>query len=422
MKDKFLSFFRKLYYLKDRIAFYPTILGFLGCIFAYVMMILENNGISKYLIDFLPQLVINDGETARTILATFIGGLISIMVFSFSMVMILLNQASSNFSPRLLPGLISNTRHQIILGIYIATILYCIFILVFIEPTGDKYQLPGFSVLLSIVFMVMSLSSFIYFIHSISQEIQISNIMSSIYKSAKNKLNYFIEKEKNKDFDFPNSDDWHAHKSKNSGYLQDVSTTILAEIAEKEKSKIHIIVSKGSFVNKEQFLFKTEKELDDDVLNRIYGIFDFSRNEFIEDNYELAFKQLTEIALKSMSPGINDPGTALNAIDYISELFLLRIQKKETNITYRDDEPWILLNSIAFEDLLYKIMLSLRIYCKHDAVLMKKMLEMLTNLLEKSNNESYSSSIKIEIENLLIDAKAEIKNERDLDFIKKTIA
>lgn len=422
MKEKILSIVRKTYYLKDKIAFYPTIIGFFGCVFAYTMMFLEDEGISKYLIEFLPQLVINNGETARTILTTFIGGLISIMVFSFSMVMILLNQASSNFSPRLLPGLISNRRHQIILGIYIATILYCIFILIFIKPTDDKYQLPGFSVALSIVLMVISLGSFIYFIHSISQEIQISKIMSGIYTSAKSKLNYFIKREENKDFSFPNSDDWQAYNTKTSGYVQDVSTTILADIATKENSKIHIITPKGSFVNKEQILFKTEKKLEEDVINRIYENFDFSRNEFVEDNYELAFKQLTEVALKSMSPGINDPGTALNAIDYISELFLLRIQKKDINITFKDDKAWVLLNAIAFEKLLYKIMLSLRIYCKHDAILMKKLLEMLHNLQQKCKNDDYKAAIKIEIENLLLDADATIKNQRDLDILKKITA
>ena len=117
MKDKLLHFFRKVYHLKDKIAFFPTLISLGGAFFAYIMMYAETQGISNYLIDFLPELVINNTETARVILTTFIAGLISIMVFSFSMVMILLNQASSNFSPRLLPGLISNRKHQIILGI-----------------------------------------------------------------------------------------------------------------------------------------------------------------------------------------------------------------------------------------------------------------------------------------------------------------
>lgn len=211
MREKLINIFNKIINLKNKIAFFPTIIAIAGCAFAYIMMYLESNGISKYLLDFLPELVINNVETARTILTTFIAGLTSIMVFSFSMVMILLNQASSNFSPRLLPGLISNRKHQIVLGIYLFTIIYCIFILVFIEPSDKSYQIPGFSVLLSIFFMISSLAAFIYFIHSISQEIQINNILLRIYKSAEEKLKNKLTKEYKKKIDTSN---WFAHKTK----------------------------------------------------------------------------------------------------------------------------------------------------------------------------------------------------------------
>ncbi|MBQ0769918.1 MAG: DUF2254 domain-containing protein, partial [Bizionia sp.] len=167
MKEKLLFILRSIYKLKDKIAFFPTLIAFAGSAFAFLMFYLESKGVSKYLLDIVPDLVINNTDTARTLLTTITAGSISIMVFSFSMVMVLLNQASSNFSPRLLPGLISNRRHQIILGIYVATILYSIFTLISIRPSGNEYQLPGFSVLLAIVFMVISLGAFIYFIHSI---------------------------------------------------------------------------------------------------------------------------------------------------------------------------------------------------------------------------------------------------------------
>ena len=75
-------------------------------------------------------------------------------------------------------------------------------------------------------------------------------------------------------------------------------------------------------------LIKSEKELDEQTLNKILSNINFSRGELVEDNYILAFKQITEIAVKAMSPGINDPGTAINAIDYLTELFALRITKK----------------------------------------------------------------------------------------------
>src|SRR5690606_4683034 len=106
-------------------------------------------------------------------------------------------QASSNFSPRVLPGLISNRNHQFVLGIYLATILYNTFTLVGINPQeNDKYQLPGFSVLIGIILTVICLGAFLYFIHSISQSIQVNNILDSIYKKAKKRLEYLLEDRK----------------------------------------------------------------------------------------------------------------------------------------------------------------------------------------------------------------------------------
>ena len=106
-----LSFFN---IIESKIAFYPTVLAIWGVFFAFLMMYFESLGISKYLLDKAPVLVVDNGNTALTILSALISGLISVIVFSFSMVMLLLSQASSNYSPRLLPGLISNKKHQII--------------------------------------------------------------------------------------------------------------------------------------------------------------------------------------------------------------------------------------------------------------------------------------------------------------------
>lgn len=413
MKDKFIQIFRRIYHLKDKIAFFPTIISIAGALFAYLMMYAENRGISKYLIEFLPELVINDTETARVILSSFIGGLISIMVFSFSMVMILLNQASSNFSPRLLPGLISNRKHQIILGIYIATILYCIFILVFIEPTGSKYQVPGFSVLWSIVLMVFSLGAFIYFIHSISQEIQIEFIMNRIGTTAKKKLQKLLKLEENRTFEFADSENWNSFETKTTAYFQDVSIQLLKKVALEEDCKLHVISKKGAICYKGEILFKTEKDLSEDTIDKIYKAFDFSNDEFIEDNYLIAFKHLKEIALKAMSPGINDPGTAMNAIDYLHELFKLRIQKQENDFIFEEDNCVVLLDIVSFKELLYRVMASLRTYTKHDVIIVTKILSFLKDLKNYTNDDQKKEIVDTEIENLLKDAKSSIENEYD---------
>lgn len=420
MKDKLLFLFRKVYRLTDKIAFYPTLLAVSGFVFTYIMIYLEEKGISKYLLETFPALVINNTETARSLLTTFIGGLISIMVFSFSMVMILLNQASSNFSPRLLPGLISNRRHQMILGFYIATILYCTFILVYIEPDGDKYQLPGFAVLFAILFMVNCLAAFIYFIHSISQEIQINNIMDKIFNISKQRILYLIENEKYNEDDFPETDTWKEYKSKKAGYLQNVSVENIAKIAKEQETRIDVVVIKGLFVSEENTLFKSEKKLDKEVMDSIMEHFDFSKSELIEDNYVLAFKQITEVAVKAMSPGINDPGTALNAIDYLSQLFSLRIQKNDKSLIYIDDVAYVTVATVNFKALIFQVMAELRTYCKHDVIIVEKLLMMLLYLknVVKKENKKYQDILDEEIASLRLDAEETITNKRDISYIK----
>ena len=422
MKKQFYNILEQIIKLESNIAFYPSLISLGGMAFAFFMYYLESWGISKYLVDNAPLLVINNIETARDLLTTFIGGLISIMVFSFSLVMILLNQASSNFSPRLLPGLISNKRHQIILGIYNASLLYCIFTLVSITPQGDKYQLPGFSVLLAIIFMTVCLAAFIYFIHSISQQIQVGTIMDKIFDDAFDRLSKLIENEKPSDIQFPDTSSWQSIDSKKSGYLQYVSLKSLASFAKEKKVKIEISQTKGTFILKDLSIFKySGADLDNEAIDEVLSYFHFSKNELVEENYVLAFKQITEIALKAMSPGINDPGTAINAIDYMTDLFALRMKKRDSSYLFDDDDnAYVSIKTVSFEALMYNVMAALRTYCKHDVIVIQKLFMMHEYLLQHVDavDHLYKKTIIKEINNLNQDAVDNLQNEADLSIIK----
>lgn len=403
---KVVSFFNVI---KSNIAFYPTILAFLGFGFSLLMIVLEQYGISKYLLKIMPILVVENGDTALSVLSACVGGLISMMVFSFSMVMLLLSQASSNYSPRLLPGLISDKRHQIILGIYLATILYIIFTMFSIQPTGEKYTLPGFSVLLGIVMTVLSLCSFIYFIHNISRSIQISHILDSIYDDAKVRLRHILDQEdEHKTMEtFANTENWYSYKPLQSGYFQNLSTKNILSFCKEHDTRLFLMIPKGLFIRTNDYFFKSKKELDDEQVKNFFTNINFSRSELVNDNYGLAFKQITEIAVKAMSPGINDPGTAVNSIDYLTELFALRMTKKNLEIHVEDGTAYFKVEIIPFKVLLYNVMASLRTYSKKDPTVVQKLLWMLNYLSKQSAvNEDYKQDIENEIKLLKKDSQA----------------
>ncbi|MDC8001916.1 DUF2254 domain-containing protein [Aequorivita todarodis] len=406
--------------VESKIAFYPTLLAFSGFLVALLMIYLEQHGISRKIMDVFPLLMVEDGDTALTVLSACLGGLISLMVFSFSMVMLLLSQASNNYSPRLLPGLISDKRHQLILGIYLATILYSIFTLFSIEPSEKKYTLPGFSVLLGIALTIVCLVAFIYFIHNISQSIQISNILDTIFEEAEKRLQKLIASEKGQAKTFPDTAGWHEYQAGRSGYFQNISIKNILKICEDEETKLYITVPKGLFVLGNSVFLKSEKELDEKVVESIISNISFARGELVEDNYILAFKQITEIAVKAMSPGINDPGTAINAIDYLTAIFALRMQKNDNGIIVHEEKPTLRLAVVTFNELLYNVMASLRTYCKHDPIMVQKLFWMLDYLQKQPAAETaYIIAIQEEMKTLLEQAKSSFTSKKDIASIEK---
>ena len=419
MKKIFNRIFDFFNTIESKIAFYPTLLAFSGFLIALFMIYLEQQGISRKIMDVFPLLMVEDGDTALTVLSACLGGLISLMVFSFSMVMLLLSQASNNYSPRLLPGLISDKRHQLILGIYLATILYNIFTLFSIEPSEKKYTLPGFSVLLGISFTILCLVAFIYFIHNISQSIQINNILENIFGDAEKRLQKLIKIEEKSKMNFPDTEKWHEYKTGRSGYFQNISINNIFEICKDEKTKIYITIPKGLFVLRNAVFFKSEKKLDDKVVESLISNISFARGELIEDNYILAFKQITEIAVKAMSPGINDPGTAINAIDYLTDLFALRMQKRDNGIIEKEEKALLKIAIVTFQELIYHVMASLRTYCKHDPIMVEKLLWMLKYLEKQpAAEDNYHAVIKDEMETLMKQAKLACDSEKDVDAIE----
>ena len=182
----------------------------------------------------------------------------------------------------------------------------------------------------------------------------------------------------------------------------------ILDFCEKNSTRIYIKIPKGLFIRSNDILFLSEAKLDDDQLNKLNSNINFSKSELVTDNYSLAFKQITEIAVKAMSPGINDPGTAINAIDYLTELFALRMKKRDADIFVNEKKKaQFKTNIIKFNVLLFNVMASLVTYSKKDPIIVQKLLWMLEYLSnQEAYNETYIDAVKDEIGRLRKRSKA----------------
>ena len=404
------------------IAFYPILMAGLSFFLIALMFYMESRGLTGWMGERIPSfLLIKSWDVAQSILNVLIGSLISLMVFSFSMVMVVLNNAASNFSPRVLPTIIADRFHQLVLGTYLASITYCILMVLNLTPSQDKIPLPGFSVLVGINLGIICLLLFVFFIHSISVSIQVGTILETLKSATLSSLersDFSKEIEHPENFDHRNQ--WYTHTADRTGYLAHLNLPHILKITEEEDLIFKIVKPQSRFIREGESLFLCNKKIDEELQSTILNKFIFSSSEKATDHYANGFKQITEIALKAMSPGINDPGTALIAIDYLSLLFEKKMRLPEGNGVAIQDENkndfssrlWLCI--VTFEELLSDSLTSLRLYCKHDVMVMQRIVSLLQFLSSRPHcSTAQRQVIQKEIDILKVDAKEELANPSD---------
>ena len=400
--------------LKNTLLFYTNIMAFVMVAFGLFMLWAEGQGLSKWMSSRIPFLVIHDIDTARTILGTLVGALISLMVFSFSMVMLVLTQAASNFSPRLLPGLVSNKKHQRILGFYIGSISYSLLLMINVLPGDKQISVPGSAIFLAVVFGMICLALFIYFINSISQSIQIGNIYADLNRETLKSIESIKSNEKFIFCEKPTFDDWYCINAQKSGYVNNYSLGGLIGLTKENETKVFAAVEEGSFIIRGEPIIKTSKKIEEDnqvVFQKMVTIAD---EEDTYLNYSLGVKQITEIILKAMSPGINDPGTALTGINYLKVIFSELTQVQEVN-AYENEAGIVYFKSHQFGRILHSSMVAIRRYTKEDFSVMAAIIKLLKVTEHQTENKRYLAAIELEKETLQEDIEASISNSRDRD-------
>jgi uncharacterized membrane protein len=403
------------------IAFYPVLISFVFFLLAFIILELESLELAKTLKERIPYLFIKDYETARAILTTLIGGILSLTVFSFTMVMVVLSQASSNFSPRLLPSLVSNKRHQLILGVYIGTLLYCIIILIALGANDIDTHSVGFSTMLAAISGVFCIGLFVYFIHSISTSIQIQNIIENIFRSSSRYL----------DKDYGDScnlkvglqefrmDNFETIYSPKSGYYREFDNSLLSDSLVENCHQIEILPYVGRHLWEGMPLLKVQNLLKDEDLEDLLLCVNISSNRSDQNDGFDGFIKLMEIAVKAMSPGINDPGTAIDAINRLAPL-LVKIMRFPpiTSNALREGKIILVRNNITAKELMQTIIQPIRLYAKKDSSVVIVLIGAL-KYIAKDAEVSKNNRVEVqkELEALKIDVMESIDNKYDREKI-----
>ena len=344
-------------------------------------MLIDESGLAYNFFKYVPFWLTRNPDTARSLLSALAGGLISLTVFSFTMVMVVLNQANSNYTPRALPGLISQKSHQVVLGIYLGSIGFTITVLTNIEGQNYRFVVPELALVVNAVLGFMSFVAFVYFIHSISQKIQLGTILTNLYNTTltglKEEQNECYVKLIDED-----TDNWQVYNSPISGYFHSINIKKLLEIAHEENLKFKFLTEKGAFLLDTTPMFCVCKPISEEVQEKVFSIIVYRHQEDLKVNYLYGFKQITEMALRALSPGINDPATAIQAIDYLCHLFAEQMKIQGYRV-YKDDLDIkrLFFTETPFSQIYYLTMGSIRNYSGSDMAVQLKLIQAIERLL-----------------------------------------
>jgi uncharacterized membrane protein len=376
MKNNFWEWFKIRYsIIINSIAFIPiiTAIAFLGL--SAFMIYFDYSDTGKQIKDDFGWLSLKDATTARSIIQAIVTGIISLAVFSFSMVMIVLNQAASNMSNRVLDKLIGNSFQQLILGIYLGTIVYGLALLTTIRDIDSGVYVPALSTYFLIILTVADIFLFIYFLHYITQSVKYETIIKKICSQTKNTIRKkcTLSEEPSKP---ENVKDGKLIAVPFSGVYEGFHEEYILKLCKEKEMVMSFLYSPGTFLlmGTPFITFSAGKDLNDEEIKELLKNIHITNNETIDANYIYGLRQLTEVAVRGLSPGLNDPGTAVEALRAIGDLLLYRLKLYPDN-TFKDEngKVRIITKQKPFEIIFEEVVLPIWMYGKQDLLLQKEM-------------------------------------------------
>jgi uncharacterized membrane protein len=338
--------------------FFPAVISVFAIGLAYGIVrldraaSLEDWGLGAY---FYP----GGPEGARLVLSTIAGSTITVAGVTFSITIAALTMASSQFGPRLLRNFMADKGNQIVLGTFVGTFIYCLVVLRTIQDNNGDSFVPEIAVTCGIVLALTSFGVLIYFFHHASSSIQAEQVVDTIYRELILEIDHTFPEESEvslvegappsdrgqglRDAERSSEAFLREHSlvvfAENSGYLRAVDVESLISMASDRDLLIRLLYRPGDFVfvNTPLALVGPETSVDDHVHKHVRRAFILGKYRSLEQDVEFPVQQLVDMALRALSPSLNDPYTAVNCIDRLGAA-ICHLNGRESPPSHRYDK------------------------------------------------------------------------------------
>lgn len=309
--------------------------------------------------DWWPSLFMTEPDGARSMLSAIATSMATVAGVVFSITTVTLALASSQYTSRVLRNFMRDRVTQVVLGIFIGVYIYCLLVLRTITGEGTTF-VPSVAVLFAIALAVFAAVLFIVFIHHTAASIQAVEIIRAISLETQCAIDRaFPDKASGQDDADPRWQDpggtWTAVPSLEMGYLQAVKLEALRDFAEARGITLRMDRYIGDFIAKGDALasIKGAAVMDPPLVEDVNKFYAIDSYRTIDQDPGLGFRQLVDIAIKALSPGINDTTTAILAIDQLDVLLACCASRRMGRSLHKvGPHTRLIENAPAFGDML----------------------------------------------------------------------
>jgi uncharacterized membrane protein len=383
--NKLKKFWRTL---RGSFWFLPSLIVAGSIAVAFALIQLDTSGSQLWMARW-PRLFGASAAGARGVLSTIAGSMMTVVGVTFSMVLVTLALASSQYTSRILRNFMRDRVTQVVLGIFAGIFTYCLIVLRTIRGGDAAGFIPSVAVTFGVVLAISGIGALIFFIHHIAASIQASSIIASVADETLAAIDRLFPQ---KFGQTPVDDDedqsplplpernWQAIPARVNGYIQSVDNATLLRLAREHKTIVRMERGIGEFVIQNTTLAWLALEVppEPELIAALQAAYSIHRHRTVEQDAAFGIRQIVDIALRALSPGINDTTTAVMCVDYLAAIMArLAVRPIPSTCLHEDGELRVITIGPHFAVLAAESFDQIRASAKGNVAVMLRLLDAL---------------------------------------------
>lgn len=417
--------------LKATFWFVPVFIILLSIFLAIALLVADSlvevpkNGLARFFF-------VESSDSAKLILSTIAGAMIGVAGTVFSVTLVALTLASNQFGPRLIKNFMYVRLNQVVLGSYIATYLYCLLILNALEDSNQAAFIPSLSILVALIFAVLNIILLIVFIHQIATSIQADRVVADIADFIAEQVQLLFPEKMGEELETEEPISLDHIKSTypevtpllspSNGYLQYIDSEQLVRTVTQLEGLLDLEQRPGAYLIEGMVIGQvyTQVPLEETQLKRLTNHLVIGKVKMTQQDLEFSIHQMVEMAARALSPGVNDPFTAITCIDNLAATLCYLAQAKfPSNCRFDQEENLrVITDVVDFSGVLDAAYNQIRQFAAGSPAVLIRLLEALYKIAEFVRRPDHREAVAKHTRMVLRQAKQSMQEENDLQDLQ----